>query len=160
MSRQFTELRPSARLYVLGVIGLGAVTVVYSAVSLVQQPVGWDWLVLAALTLLTGSFSIKVPSVTGWCGANRRTAINSDASLDLAQIAQLFQPPLHSTISAPLADGERLIAALTAYSLKEDAFTESHRYTFEQVSSALVGCVSSLRSQGSMSVLSFPMRKN
>jgi len=98
--------------------------------------------------------------VTGWCGANRRTAINSDASLDLAQIAQLFQPPLRSTISAPLADGERLIAVLTAYSLKEDAFTESHRYTFERVSSALVGCISSLRSQGSMSVLSFPMRKN
>ena len=98
--------------------------------------------------------------VTGWCGANRRTAINSDASLDLAQIAELFQPPLRSTISAPLADGERLIAVLTAYSLKEDAFTESHRYTFERVSSALVGCISSLRSQGSMSVLSFPMRKN
>ena len=98
--------------------------------------------------------------VTGWCGANRRTALNSDASLDLSQIAQLFQPPLRSTISAPLADGERLIAVLTAYSLKEDAFTESHRYTFERVSSALVGCISSLRSQGSMSVLSFPMRKN
>ena len=63
MSLQFRELRPSARLYVLSVIGLGAVTVVHSAVSLVQQPVGWDWLVLAALTLLTGSFSIKVPSV-------------------------------------------------------------------------------------------------
>lgn len=97
--------------------------------------------------------------VTGWCGANRRTAINSDASLDLAQIAQLFQPPLRSTISAPLTDGERLIAVLTAYSLKEDAFTESHRYTFEQVSSALRDRISSLQLNTSSRVVSFPIYK-
>lgn len=97
--------------------------------------------------------------VTGWCGANRRTAINSDASLDLAQIAQLFQPPLRSTISAPLTDGERLIAVLTAYSLKEDAFTESHRYAFEQVSSALRDRMSSLQLNTSSRLVSFPIYK-
>jgi len=31
--------------------------------ALVERPLGLDWVVLAALTLLTGSFSIKVPSV-------------------------------------------------------------------------------------------------
>ena len=106
---------------------------------------------------------LKIPvgqRVTGWCAANRRTAINSDASLDLAQIAQLFQPPLRCTISTPLADGERLIAVLTAYSLKEDAFTENHRYTFEQVASALLNRISSLQSNASSNVFSFPIHKN
>src|SRR5688572_17344869 len=64
MSRQFTELSRAARVYIVAVIGLGAIAIVRSITSLIQQPVGSDWLVLAALTLLTGSFSIKVPSVT------------------------------------------------------------------------------------------------
>jgi hypothetical protein len=34
--------------------------------------------------------------VSGWAAANRRTAVNSDASLDLAQIARAFTPRLHS----------------------------------------------------------------
>ena len=97
--------------------------------------------------------------VTGWCGANRRAAINSDASLDLTQIAQLFQPPLRSTISAPLADSERLFAVLTAYSSKDDAFSESHRYTFEQVTSALRDRMSSVPSHTATNVVSFPMHK-
>ncbi len=42
---------------------LGAFAISQSVIELIQHPVGSDWLVLAALTLLTGSFSIKVPSV-------------------------------------------------------------------------------------------------
>ena len=98
--------------------------------------------------------------VTGWCGANRRSAINSNASLDLAQIAQLFQPPLRSTISTPLMDGDRLVAVLTAYSLRDKAFTENHRYTFEQVASALLTKVSSLQSKTSSNLVSFPIHKS
>lgn len=84
--------------------------------------------------------------VTGWCGANRCTAMNSDASLDLARIAQLFQPPLRSTISTPLVGRDRLVAVLTAYSLTDEAFTESHRFIFEQVGSALLTKVLPFRS--------------
>jgi putative methionine-R-sulfoxide reductase with GAF domain len=98
--------------------------------------------------------------VSGWSGANLRTSVNSDASLDLAQIAQLFQPPLRSTISTPLVDGDRLVAVLTAYSLTDEAFNESHRYTFEQVASALLGRMSSLQSHSPSNVVSFPTHKH
>src|SRR5688572_11212511 len=63
MSRQISELSPSARIYLAAVIALGIMAIGRSATELVQHPVGADWLLLAALTLLTGSFSIKVPSV-------------------------------------------------------------------------------------------------
>ena len=110
---------------------------------------------------LLGGLTIPVGQrVTGWCGANRRTAMNSDASLDLAQIAQLFQPPLRSTISTPLIGGDRLIAVLTAYSLMDEAFTESHRYAFEQASSALLERISSLQSKTSSNLVSFPIHKS
>lgn len=110
--------------------------------------------------LLDGLVIRVAERVTGWSGANRRTAVNSDASLDLAQIAQHFQPPLRSTISTPLANGERLIAVLTAYSPKDDAFNESHRYTFEQVASAFLDRISSLRPDTFNSVVPFHSHKN
>jgi putative nucleotidyltransferase with HDIG domain len=110
--------------------------------------------------LLDGLTIRLAERVTGWTGANRRCAVNSDASLDLAQIAQNFQPPLRSTISTPLVAGERLIAVLTAYSPKEEAFNESHRYTFEQVASLLLDRLSSMRSGNLDSVVSFPVQRN
>ena len=64
MVRQITELPPAARVYIVAVIGLGAIVFVRSLASLILQPVASEWLVLAALTLFTGSFSIKVPAVT------------------------------------------------------------------------------------------------
>lgn len=84
--------------------------------------------------------------VTGWSAATRRTSVNSDASLDLTHIASRFTPTLRSTISTPLAQGDRLIGVLTAYSIKEDAFNESHRHMFERTSAALLNRLSSLRS--------------
>lgn len=96
--------------------------------------------------------------VTGWSAANRRTSVNSDASLDLAQIATFFAPPMRAAISTPLADGERLLGELTAYSPTENAFGELHCYAFEQLSSALVGRLSALESKTSPNVVSFPVR--
>lgn len=75
--------------------------------------------------------------ITGWCAATRRTSLNSDASLDLAQIAELFQPALRSTLGVPLYDSERLIGVLTAYSTRDGGFNESHSYTAEQVGQSL-----------------------
>ena len=40
--------------------------------------------------------------VTGWAGANRRTAANSDAVLDLGPLADLFSPTLRSAVSCPI----------------------------------------------------------
>jgi diguanylate cyclase (GGDEF)-like protein/putative nucleotidyltransferase with HDIG domain len=51
------------RLYVTGVVILGGATIVYSAYQLHARPIGWNWFVLALLTLLSGSATVKLPSV-------------------------------------------------------------------------------------------------
>jgi putative nucleotidyltransferase with HDIG domain len=71
--------------------------------------------------------------VSGWAAANQRISINSDASLDLFQIATRFTPPLRSTIAVPLADGDRPLGVLTGYSAVEQGFTEAHLYALERV---------------------------
>jgi putative nucleotidyltransferase with HDIG domain len=93
--------------------------------------------------------------VTGWSAANLRSSVNSDASLDLAQIANFFTPPLRSTICTPLAKGDRLVGVLSAYSSKTGAFDESHQYVFEQVSSILLERISSLQTVGFPRVVPF-----
>ena len=108
---------------------------------------------LDALTVKLGE------RVTGWTAANRRTSVNSNASLDLAEIAGFFVPRLRSTISTPLVLGDTLIGVLTAYSGKQDAFDESHRYSFEKVASTLVSRVSSHQLNISSNVVSFRTQK-
>src|SRR3954462_2259352 len=53
----------TARLYLLSVICAGLMVVVYSLYSLYRSPVGYEWFVLAGLTLLSGSFTVKVPTI-------------------------------------------------------------------------------------------------
>src|SRR5712691_8208288 len=60
---EFTQLRPSAKAYVAAVVLLGAAIIAFSVRTLYVNPIGTQWFVLAALTLLTGSFTIKVPSI-------------------------------------------------------------------------------------------------
>jgi putative nucleotidyltransferase with HDIG domain len=98
--------------------------------------------------------------VTGWTAANRRSSVNSDASLDLVQIARFFTPPLRSAISTPLSHGERLIGVLTAYSSRENAFNESHRYSFEQVATVLAAKLLALESRVSPNIVTFPTYKS
>jgi putative nucleotidyltransferase with HDIG domain len=87
--------------------------------------------------LLTG-LTIQVGErVTGWSAANRRTSVNSDASLDLSGIALLFTPPLRSVISVPLADDDRLHGVISGYSPRDEAFSDVHRYTVEHVASLI-----------------------
>jgi putative nucleotidyltransferase with HDIG domain len=62
--RMFSDLRPAARAYVWVVVIVGYAAVLHSLVAVVQQPIDPAWLVLGALTLLTGSFTIKVPSMS------------------------------------------------------------------------------------------------
>ncbi len=56
-------LSPIARSYVLGVVLAGTAALVHSLYLLYAQPVSYQWLTLAALTLLSGSFTVKVPRV-------------------------------------------------------------------------------------------------
>jgi diguanylate cyclase (GGDEF)-like protein/putative nucleotidyltransferase with HDIG domain len=61
--RTFAQLRPAAKTYVSTIVVVGFAAVLESLISLYLTPVALEWLVLAALTLLTGSFTIKVPSI-------------------------------------------------------------------------------------------------
>src|SRR5262249_27709795 len=62
--RKFSQLRGPAKAYVAVVVAIGISAVVQSLTTLFRHQIGPEWLVLAALTLLTGSFTIKVPSTT------------------------------------------------------------------------------------------------
>ena len=59
----FAQLKGPARAYVVGVVVAGAAAVAYSTVRLYQNPLDPQWIVIAALTLLTGSFSVKIASI-------------------------------------------------------------------------------------------------
>lgn len=109
--------------------------------------------------LLQG-LTIKIGErITGWSGANRRTSLNSDPTLDLGQIANFFSPTLRSTVSIPVAKGDRLVAVLTAYSTRPEAFTDTHTYAFERVASALLERLSTLSGIGPAPVISFHASK-
>jgi len=96
--------------------------------------------------------------ISGWVAANRRTSLNSQASLDLAKIADFYAPPLRSTLSTPLVDGDRLIGVLTAYAVRDNAFDESHQYAFEEVAALLATKMLTLSNV--RNVVSFPAHKS
>jgi putative methionine-R-sulfoxide reductase with GAF domain len=75
--------------------------------------------------------------VTGWSAATRRVSINATASLDLANVADFFDPPLQSVLCIPVACDSEVLGVLTAYSPDKSAFNETHTYAFEQIAIAL-----------------------
>jgi putative nucleotidyltransferase with HDIG domain len=64
MTRRTPRLSLRARFYIGSVVATGAVAIGTSAYDLLAKPLGSEWLILAGLTLLTGSFSIKLPSIS------------------------------------------------------------------------------------------------
>jgi diguanylate cyclase (GGDEF)-like protein/putative nucleotidyltransferase with HDIG domain len=54
----------AGRLYISTVVTVGLAVVLQSLVTIVAHPIRPEWLILAALTILTGSFTVKVPSMT------------------------------------------------------------------------------------------------
>lgn len=63
---QFAALRPIVRGYVYAVVAVGALVLGLSIHSLLVSAIGSEWLILAGLTVLTGSFSVKVPSINAY----------------------------------------------------------------------------------------------
>ena len=51
------------RAYVIVVALFGAGTIAHSILYLYLYPVGWNWLILAILTLLSGSATVKLPTI-------------------------------------------------------------------------------------------------
>jgi len=62
----FSKLRPVVQAYVSAVVAVGVLVLGLSVHSLTVAPIGSEWLILAGLTVLTGSFSVKVPSINAY----------------------------------------------------------------------------------------------
>ena len=71
--------------------------------------------------------------LTGWVGANRRTIVNADPTLDFGEALQLLDPIPRSCLSTPLVNYRSLVGVLSLYSPTKDAFTEDHKRTAEAV---------------------------
>src|SRR5687768_7753533 len=70
MAGFFTQLPKTAQIYIATVVAIGILAVVHAVSSLIQSAFGPEWLVLAALTVVTGSFSIKIPAVNARLSAS------------------------------------------------------------------------------------------
>lgn len=81
--------------------------------------------------------------LSGWVAANRQTIINSDAVLDLGEIARTSEPRLKHSLSTPVTCDDALIGVLTLYSTAAAAFDDNHKRIIEaiggQISNALKG---------------------
>jgi diguanylate cyclase (GGDEF)-like protein/putative nucleotidyltransferase with HDIG domain len=80
--------------------------------------------------------ALRIPlgqRLSGWVAANRNTIVNSDATLDLGDVARSLTPRLRSSLSSCLMLDGQLIGVLTLYSEQADAFNDDHRRVLEVV---------------------------
>lgn len=63
MPLQLSQLSGRGRAYVVGVSAIGLAIAVHSLAQLFLQAVDYQWLILAALTLLTGTFTVRIPGI-------------------------------------------------------------------------------------------------
>jgi putative nucleotidyltransferase with HDIG domain len=64
MPQQLSQLSIKGRAYVVGVSAIGIVVATYSLVQAFVLAVDLQWLTLAALTLLTGTFTVRIPGIS------------------------------------------------------------------------------------------------
>ena len=72
---------------------------------------------------------ITVPlghGLSGWVATNRCTMVNADALLDFAGLAVALDPPLHTSLSSPIASDASTLGTLTLYSSATSAFSDRH----------------------------------
>jgi putative nucleotidyltransferase with HDIG domain len=80
--------------------------------------------------------AVRMPigrKLTGWVAANRSTMVNADALLDVGDLADALDPPLHSCLSSPLVAGDRTLGAITLYSTHTATFADHHGQLVEAV---------------------------
>jgi putative nucleotidyltransferase with HDIG domain len=63
MPSAYFSLTAKAKVYVATVVCAGLFTIAHSLYALTQQQIGWSWTVLAILTLVSGSATVKLPSL-------------------------------------------------------------------------------------------------
>ena len=56
------NLTPKGQLYVVMVAAAGLLVIGHCITMLLASPIGWEWAILAGLTLLSGSFTVRVPT--------------------------------------------------------------------------------------------------
>jgi putative nucleotidyltransferase with HDIG domain len=56
------NLSPKGQLYVSIVAAAGLLVIGHCITMLLDSPIGWEWAILAGLTLLSGSFTVRIPS--------------------------------------------------------------------------------------------------
>jgi diguanylate cyclase (GGDEF)-like protein/putative nucleotidyltransferase with HDIG domain len=62
-TKRFAALSTGSKAYISVIVAAGALTVTEALYGLVSQDTGWRWLVLAVLTFLSGSATLKLPSL-------------------------------------------------------------------------------------------------
>src|SRR6478672_788309 len=72
-----STLSPNGRLFVATTAALGLGVVALSLVELAQGSISSQWLVLAGLTLLSGSFTVKIPSIASTISVSETFVIAS-----------------------------------------------------------------------------------
>jgi putative nucleotidyltransferase with HDIG domain len=75
--------------------------------------------------------------LTGWVGAHRTTIANSEAALDLGNMASQLQPIPQLCLSTPVVTQGRLAGVLTVYSTAAGPFTPSDVALIEMLASLL-----------------------
>ena len=75
--------------------------------------------------------------LTGWVGAHRRTIVNSEAALDLGNIATQLRPSPQLCMSAPLISDGKLVGVLTIYSTLERPFLSADVALLEMLATLL-----------------------
>jgi len=71
--------------------------------------------------------------LSGWVAANRHTILNSDAFLDLGEVARASTSRLRSCLSTPFLVGDQLLGVLTLYSHVDQGFNDDHRRIVEAI---------------------------
>jgi putative nucleotidyltransferase with HDIG domain len=79
--------------------------------------------------------------LTGWVGAHRTTIVNSEAALDLGNIATQLRPLPQLCLSTPLTVGGRLVGVLTVYSTLGRPFLSSDVALFEMLAGLMAPAV-------------------
>jgi putative nucleotidyltransferase with HDIG domain len=74
--------------------------------------------------------------LSGWVAATGQTVMNSDARLDLAELAREHSP-LRSALAVPIVSNGRTAAVLTFYAETSNAFGDAHRRIVEAASKAV-----------------------
>ncbi len=62
-NNRLTQASSSTRAYVALIVVAGAVTVAKSFYDLISQDTAWNWVILAVLTLVSGSATVRLPSL-------------------------------------------------------------------------------------------------